>query len=208
MRTVLVANRKGGVGKTLIAATLASAFARRGARVALADADRQRSALGWLERRPDSVAHIRGLDWSKGSAIGEHPARLDWLVIDAPGALKGSKAEALIAEATAVLAPVQPSVFDENATRGFLAEIDEIKRVRKGRVPVPLVANRLRTGSRAAQALDDFFLRIERPPLARIAERAVYAELAAEGLSVFDRELSSLEPIKQQWQPIFELLTA
>jgi chromosome partitioning protein len=204
MRTVLVANAKGGVDKTLIAAMLASALARRGDRVALADADRQQSALGWLERRPDSVAHIRGLDWSRGSAIGEHPARLDWLVIDAPGALKGSKAEALVAEATAVLAPVQPSVFDENAARRFLEDIDEIKRVRKGRVAMNLVANRLRTGSRAAQSLDDFFARIERPALARIAERAVYADPAAGGLGIFDRELSTLEPIKQQWQPIFD----
>lgn len=208
MRTVLVANRKGGVGKTLIAATLASALARRGERVALADADRQRSAIGWLERRPDSAAHIRGLDWGKASAIGERPSRLDWLVIDAPGALKGSKAEALIAEAAAVLAPVQPSVFDENATREFLDEIDEIKRVRKGRVAVHLVANRLRTGSRAALALDAFFRRLERRPLARISERAVYAELAAEGLSVFDRELSSLQPIRRQWQSIVDFLTA
>ena len=208
MRSVLDANPKGGVGKTLIAATLASALARRGERVALADADRQRSALGWLERRPDGVPRIRGLDWTKGSAVGEHPGRLDWLIIDAPGSLKGAKAEALIAEATAVLAPVQPSVFDENATRGFLAEIDEIKRIRKGRVAVHLVANRIRAGSRAAQALDGFFARIERPPLARLGERVVYGELAADGLSVFDRELSSLAPIKQQWQPIVDFLTA
>ncbi len=208
MRTVLVANRKGGVGKTLIAVSLASALARRGESVALADADRQQSALGWLQRRPDGVAHIRGLDWTKGSAIGEHPAKLDWLVIDAPGALKGSKAEALIAGATAVLVPVQPSVFDENATRGFLADIEDIKRVRKGRVAVHLVANRLRTGSRAAQTLEGFCARLERPPLARIAERAVYPDLAAEGLSVFDRELSALRPIKQQWQPIVDFLTA
>ena len=190
----------------MIAATLA--LARRGDRVAVADADRQLSALGWLGRRPGSAAHIRGLDWSRSSAIGDHPGRLDWPVIDAPGALKGSKAEALIAEATAVLAPVQPSVFDENATRGFLEEIDEVKRVRKGRVAVHLVANRLRTGSRAEQGPDGFFARMERRPLARIAERAVYAELAVDGLSVFDRELSSLEPIKQQWQPIVSFLTA
>jgi cellulose biosynthesis protein BcsQ len=38
-----------------VAATLAAALAWRGERVALADADRQRSALGWLGRRPERV---------------------------------------------------------------------------------------------------------------------------------------------------------
>ena len=96
MRTVLIANRKGGVGKTMMAVTIASALANRGERVALADADRQQSSLGWLKRRPATVAQLRGLNWSKSADIGENPKSLDWLVIDAPGALKGAKAQALI----------------------------------------------------------------------------------------------------------------
>ena len=66
MRTVLVANRKGGVGKTLISVTLAAALAQRGERVGLADADRQCSSIGWLGRRPMTVPQIRGIDWTKG----------------------------------------------------------------------------------------------------------------------------------------------
>ena len=41
MKTILVANRKGGCGKTIVAITLAAALAGQGRRVALADADRQ-----------------------------------------------------------------------------------------------------------------------------------------------------------------------
>lgn len=208
MRTVLVANRKGGVGKTLIAATLASALANRTLRVALADADRQQSSLGWLERRPDTAARIRGLDWSKASRIGDRPKKLDWLIIDAPGALKGSKAETLIAEATAVLAPVQPSVFDANATAAFFEDIEDIKRIRKGKVPVFVVANRCRPRSRALLELENHLHAIGRAPIARITERTVYGELAMSGLSIFDRKIKALTPARQQWVPILQKIGA
>lgn len=208
MRTVLIANRKGGVGKTLISVTLASALANRGQRVALADADRQMSSLRWLERRPGTVPQIRGLDWTSKDEIGTAPKRIDWLVIDAPGALRGSRAEALIAEAKAVLAPVQPSFFDENATRGFLADIEDIKRVRRGKVGLHIIANRTRPNARAAIGLTNFLEEIGMEPLAWIADRAIYGELAAQGLSIFDKELKSLAGVKEQWKKILTAIGA
>ena len=208
MRTVLVANRKGGVGKTLISVTLASALANRGQRVGLADADRQMSSLRWLERRPATVPQIRGLDWTQDSRNRHYPKRLDWLIIDAPGALKGAKAEALISEAKAVLAPVQPSFFDENATRGFLTDIEEIKRVRKGKVGIHIIANRTRPNARAAIGLTNFLEEIGMAPLAWISDRAIYGEYAAQGLAIYDRPLKSLIPVKQQWATILDTLGA
>ncbi|MEM7056923.1 MAG: ParA family protein [Pseudomonadota bacterium] len=206
MRTVLIANRKGGVGKTMIAVTLASALANRGERVGLADADRQQSSRAWLGRRPPTVPQIRALNWTKAREIGDAPKKLDWLIIDAPGALKGAKAEALISEAKAILTPVQPSVFDETSTSGFLDDIEHVKRVRKGKVGVHVIANRIRPRSRAADTLFSFLEDLGYTPMATLSERAVYGDLAAMGMAIFDRETASLKPIKAQWEPILKTI--
>jgi chromosome partitioning protein len=201
MRTVLVANRKGGCGKTMVALTLASALAGDGGRVALADADAQKSALHWLRARPAGTAPVAALDWTHKGDIGDAPKGLDWLVVDAPGALKGTRVEALIASADALVAPVLPSGFDADSTRRFLREIDELKRVRKGRVGVHIVANRMR-GGRAGERQRGFFDGLAEVPVAWIAERSVYADLAAEGLSVFDRRQKGYLALQAQWAPI------
>jgi chromosome partitioning protein len=206
MRAILVANAKGGVGKTTAAATLAAALAVAGARVALADADRQRSALRWAKLRPASAAPVLALDWSRGKDVGEAPKKLDWLLIDAPGAIRGGKAETLAGEADMVVTPLAPSVFDQKATAKFLEALGEIKRVRKGRAPVHVVVNRARRG-RALAGLEAFLAELGRAPAARISDRAAYVDLAGQGLSVFDRPLKTLEPLRAEWRPLIAALT-
>ena len=68
MMIVLVANTKGGCGKTTVSTHLAAALACHGRRTALADADRQRSSLQWARLRPGSAALIVALDWSEDLA--------------------------------------------------------------------------------------------------------------------------------------------
>lgn len=207
MQTILVANRKGGVGKTLVSVTLAAALAATGKRVAIADADAQQSALSWLRLRPADARAIKGIAWAKASEIGDHPKKLDWLVIDAPGALKGSRAEALIAEARAVVTPLQPGWFDHASTERFLGEIEDIKRIRKGKVPVHLVANRLRGGTRNRGQLEAAAAALERPVAAWISERTAYGDLAARGLAVFDSHLAPHRRLQADWVPLVEEIT-
>ena len=206
MRSVLVANLKGGCGKTTIATNLAVAFAAGGRAIALADADRQRSSLAWCELRPGHVPPVRALNWIKQQS--EVPAGIDRLVIDAPAAMTAGEAEELVRLADVVLVPVLPSVFDEMATRRFVARIEEIKAIRKQRKGLLLVANRVRLNTRAAERLEGFMRDLGHEPAGRIIERALYGELASQGLSLFDINTRAAYETAVHWLPLLERIEA
>lgn len=140
----------------MTAITLATALAQKGYKVALADSDNQKSALQWLKQRPDGVAKIQSLDWRHEKSIGDAPKNLDYLIIDAPGALSGEHAEQLISEAHAIITPLQPSFFDIDSTRRFLKHLQDIKRIRKGKVQILLLANRVKPNSASSKDIQQF----------------------------------------------------
>lgn len=204
--TVLVANTKGGCGKTTIATNLAAAFAGAGLTTALADGDRQRSSLGWLKRRPEGAPPIIGLDWGKED--GATPKKIARLVVDAPAAMRLKRAEALIKLADVIVLPVLPSPYDEAATARFLKRIEALKPIRKSRTAVAVVGNRLRPRTRASTRLDAFLNGIGHTVVTRLRDSTLYAETAAKGLSLFDLTTRRASDARQDWAPLLRAVEA
>jgi len=204
MITILVANMKGGSGKTTIATNLAAAYADGGRKTVLADADRQQSSLRWILDRPVTAAPVIGVNWAKQSdSLPKGTARL---IIDSPAGMRSKRVDDLVRLADVVLIPIVPSVFDEGTTARFLRQLQEVKPIRKGKRPYALVRNRVRRRTRATYRLDRFIETLDCDAVGRIPDLAIFPEVAAEGCSVFDVAGKRGLTLRQDWSEILEFI--
>ncbi len=209
MKTIVVMNPKGGSGKSVIADNLASAFANAGQRTALADTDPQHSTLGWLERRPENAAPIKALDWVNANGdFGKAPKKTQRLVVDTAAGLEMERVKELVRLADVILIPVLPSLYDQQATTNFLERLRELKRIRKNKRPFGVVRNRVRLGARATARLDQYLVRLETRDVGRLHDRALYNEIAWQGLGVFDLKTRQAEDIQVSWRPVLDFVEA
>ena len=203
MKVVLLANPKGGCGKTTVATNLAGALAARGERVYLWDLDRQKSALEWLALRPVTLPTIRRLD---GRMPEDDPGTVlpGWMVLDSPAGLHGKNLGHAIKAAHKVIVPIQPSLFDMAATRDFVRLLMEEKAVRRQRTFVAIVGVRVDPRTRAATTLRAFLAQYELPVLAFLRDTQLYPNAAFTGRSVFDLPSSLVQQEMEQWLRIVD----
>ncbi|ROH86208.1 ParA family protein [Pseudomethylobacillus aquaticus] len=204
MNTILIANPKGGSGKTTLSTNLAGYFAHQGRHVALSDMDRQRSATGWLERRPEHLPLIHGMD-----GRGKHSDSLsaEWTIIDSPAGLHGDKLSDAVKRADRVIVPMQPSAFDIGATEDFLQILREEKAVRKERTFVAMVGMRVDSRTRTAVRMQEFLANAGFPVMTNLRDGQVYMQAAELGLSLFDMRPSLVNRDLLQWNPLLQWLT-
>ena len=175
MTVIVVANPKGGVGKSTLATNLAGYFAANGEWVALADLDKQRSAHAWLALRADTLPRIE--EWEVDiDAPSKPPKGLEKAVVDTPAGVHGNRLALALELADKVIVPLQPSMFDILATQEFLQRLSKEKAVRKGAIEIGVVGMRVDARTRSADQLHRFVEGLESAG-ARVCAR--YAELCA-----------------------------
>jgi chromosome partitioning protein len=198
MKAILVANPKGGAGKTTLSINLAGWLAAQGEAVSLLDLDRQKSATKWLARRPQNLPAI--------SLMGaEDKAR--WLVIDSPAGLHGKNLDHAVKLVTRILVPISPSLFDIQASQDFLAELADEKKVRQGKIDIGVIGMRMAPRTRAAVTLERFLQGLDLPVIAYLHETQRYVNAAFEGKTLFDLPPHLTQAERDSWAPLTEWVT-
>ena len=199
MHTIIIANPKGGSGKTTLATNVAGWLAGKRQRVVLADFDPQRSSAHWLTRRPALMPAITGwtADQDKKAMQEADP---QWLVVDLPAGIHGETLRNAVRRADILLVPISPSYFDFEATRAFLAKLAEYKSVKEGKVSIGLVGMRVDARTQSSTELEEFIKEHDFPFVTNLRDTQVYVHAARDGLSVFDMPRSRVEQDWDQWR--------
>jgi chromosome partitioning protein len=189
---ITIAQRKGGAGKTTLAAQLAVVWAQSGARVAVLDIDPQGSLAAWVElRRARLGANAVGFDfaalpgWRAASWIEEQARHTDLIVIDNPPHAE-TEAQIAVRAAGLVIIPVQPSPLDLWATEATL------KMARDERRRALVVLNRVPARSTLTDHVAAELARSGAPVAAtRIGNRIALVRAMMSGLGVVESEGAS-----------------
>ena len=213
LQRILVTNRKGGCGKTTLASNIASHYAQQGLNVRLFDHDSQGSSLAWVNRRPETLNPIEGVDVSKNS---DHrltrswqlrvPPGTDVAVMDTPAGGDITELTTLFQRNDTVLIPVLPSPIDIHATAHFIKELLTTGKVRNIMIRLGVVANRVRKNTIMYHALERFLFSLNIPFISSLRDTQLYARAFELGIGVQEFSLSRIKVDKEQWAPIFRWL--
>lgn len=183
---ITIAQRKGGAGKTTLAAHLALAWAAR-QRVAVVDIDPQGSLAAWFNLRrerlggDDAAIEVAAITGWRVAAEVERQARANDIVLIDSAPHVETEARIAVRAASLVLVPVQPSPMDIWATQATL------DLCRQERVPALLVLNRVPSRAKLTVAMAAKLGELGAPlALAQIGNRVALAAALAEGRGILE----------------------
>ena len=205
MPVIVIANPKGGSGKSTLSTNVAGYFASLGHAVMLGDADVQQSSRLWLSLRPDTVNRITTWEMQADLVLTAKPPRgTTHVVIDTPGGLDGWRFKEVLSRADKIMVPIMPSIFDMYAAQTFLTKLREI--TFNTRTKVGVVGMRVDERTLAANKLRQFMDTLDLPIVGYLRDTQHYLHLAAHGLSMFDITPSKVEKDLLQWRPMCQWL--
>ena len=205
MKTIVIANQKGGSGKSTLTVHLAAAAELSGDGPALlSDTDPQGSAGDWFNQRKKAGLSAPlytelALSDLKNKIAALDAAGAEYLFIDTAPSIGSVNAE-LFALADLILVPLNPTPADLRAL------VKGLPLIRKSGRPFNFVMARVRANLRnndgTAMALDALGLVLP----VRMHERVIYAETFAHGKTALeiDPKSAASHEIKNLWKSIKE----
>ncbi len=200
---IIVANAKGGSGKSTVAVHLASYFALVGEQVALVDHDPQQSALDWFKARPKTQGSIFPVAAFKGE---KQPLNCSVVIHDMPAGCEPEELVFMLGQEGRLLIPILPSPTDIKAGIRFLMALSRAGVINDGGGRVGLIAERVRANTLYFKVLVEFLERVNIPLIGSLRETQNYIKSMDRGLSIFDLPASKVEIDLSQWQPILQWL--
>ncbi len=196
---IVIANPKGGCGKTTLATTLASYYAAQGLPVVLIDHDEQKSAYDWMRCRPKRCAPISVL-----SPADDVPP-YSIVIRDTPAGLPVSTILGLLTGNYRLLIPILPSPTDIKAGVRYLMQLSRAEPPPDKR-RVAFIANRVSAQTQYFKVLSEFLSHLEYPLIAALRNTQNYIKAADAGVSIYDLPTSRFRQDQAQFQRVLDWL--
>lgn len=184
---IVVANSKGGVGKSTISAHLAAWLEKQGHSVTLADCDTQASSSEWLAEAAPEVRAVRLA--SPDQILDQLPAlalESDYLVADGPGS-NTETSRALLLRADLAVVPCKASMLEVRALAQATAVLRQAQDIRAGAPRAMVVLSMVGRNYRLTQDMKDAAAALGLPIAATpLVLRQIYADAPGQGSVVWE----------------------
>mgnify|MGYP005990418267 CR=1 FL=1 len=209
---VMVANAKGGCGKTTMATNIASYFATQGEGTAIVDYDPQGSSIDWLEVRDPQLVKLTGVAAFKNQNPNSTrsyslrvPSTTSRIVIDTPAGLSGHTLSDMIHATDFIVIPVIPSAIDIRAATRFIRDVLLSNAYRSKKKPIVVVANRVKKNTLIYKKLELFLNSLNIPFITSFRDTQYYVRASEHGLGLADYDQADAKD-KLEWQPMLDWL--